>query len=387
MSLLCLQVAQASITPQGLDLVRNIRYLRAVTYDVPLYPKIRFGTDQQALAMGFGDTIPKNTAIIRNLKKEVIYSIDIVYTDFPKGQNMDTLNLQRLKALYNVWPEIFSNPLVEWRLVKQTGVYSTEQAKKAFHGIVITYREYKGFDYESKTMEAHLEHGKVVDSTVYKVFTRNNHWKKMLVVSDVTGSMQPYTSEFLLWLKLALKNNGTEQIVFFNDNDENSSENYGEKGFDLIGVWDTGSENFNKIVRKCLEAMYKGDHYENNLEALIYAIKNNPTCEEVVMIADNWEDPCDMHLLPALKALNKPIHIVVCGVNAVMNTNYLDIAYATGGTVHTMEQDLNDLVTVNEGRSVKIGHERYKIKEGKFKHITAKRGFCKLFSYLYKMRP
>ena len=50
----------------------------------------------------------------------------------------------------------------------------------------------------------------------------------------------------------------------------------------------------------------------------------------------------------------------------VTNTVYLYIARATGGSVHTMDQDLTDLAKLNEGEIVTIGTKKYVITNGKF---------------------
>ena len=85
------------------------------------------------------------------------------------------------------------------------------------------------------------------------------------------------------------------------------------------------------------------------------------------MIADNWENPCDMHLLGYLKEKQIPVRIIVCGVEDQMNTKYLEIAYATGGSVHTMEQDLKNLASMKNGSTIRVGKsKKFKMSSGKF---------------------
>ena len=54
---------------------------------------------------------------------------------------------------------------------------------------------------------------------VYKrqVLDRKKEWKNKIVVTDVTGSMSPYTTQLLLWYKLHETEKDVNQFVFFND--------------------------------------------------------------------------------------------------------------------------------------------------------------------------
>jgi hypothetical protein len=42
------------------------------------------------------------------------------------------------------------------------------------------------------------------------------------------------------------------------------------------------------------------------------------------------------------------------------------MAYKTGGSVHTIESDIVDLIKYKEGEVVKIGQQYYKIINGRF---------------------
>lgn len=359
-----------SVYANPIQLIKNVKKYRSITREVDIYRFTDQGHSQIPIGLHFGKSELTNLSVLKQLKKETILSIDLVYTDFPKNDLMDSLNLLRMQALYAQWPELFNNKLIEWNFVKQTGIKNRKQAEKAFHGFVFNIRAYKGYDYEMDAINEMLNLGKPADSTLLKVFERNKNWKDMYIITDVTASMFPYTAELLFWFKLALKKNLTKAFVFFNDDEDNSTTQ--ENTFDNLGMWETTSENFEKILRLCSRAMNKGRHFENNLEAIFYTLKKYPEAQNLVMIADNWEDPCDMNLLSELKAIGKPVHIIVCGVNKVINTNYLDIAYATGGTVHTLEEDMSELIKLNEGEKLKIGSERYVIKNGKFEHLEVK---------------
>ena len=303
---------------------------------------------------------------LKKIKNQTIVGIDLVYTDYPKNANLHELNRARIIEIYKHLPQAFDRGMVEWRIIKQTGVHSKEQMKQFFHGCVVYYRPFQGFGAEQEEISDVLNgKAKPKDSTLLKVFHRNKDWKNMLVVCDVTGSMSPYTAQLLLWIKANQKMKTFKQIVFFNDDDNRSTTQ--ENGLDQTGIWPIESENSNKVIQKAFEAMEKGQHEENNLEAICYAIKKFPENKEnVVMIADNWEDPCDMKLLHFLEEQKIPVKIVVCGVVDRINLNYLKIAHKTGGSVHTMEEDLYNISKIGEGQTFKIGKMRFKMSRGTF---------------------
>jgi hypothetical protein len=214
------------------------------------------------------------------------------------------------------------------------------------------------------SMETKLQREPPEDSTVLNILDRMQ-WVRMLVVSDVTASMYPYTGQLLLWLKLHEDERYIHQFVFFNDGDrkEEDQKMIGSTG----GIYSTSSAIFEEVELLLYKAMHNGSGGaipENNIEAIVRGIEACPSCREVVMIADNWSGVKDMELLPYVK---KPVHIITCGVHDKINTDYLDIARATGGSVHLIEQDINNLAAINEGGKITIGNNIYIIKKGKFR--------------------
>ena len=195
----------------------------------------------------------------------------------------------------------------------------------------------------------------------------------MLVVCDVTGSMSPYTGQLLLWIAANNKLKTFKQVVFFNDDDTRSTNQVETQ--DIKGIWATNTTKLDNLLDLAFEAMEKGGHEENDLEAICYAIKKYPENKQnVVLIADNWENPCDMQLLEFLKKEKIPVRVVVCGVSERMNLNLLDIAYQTGGSIHTMEQDLTDIAKVGEGKTFAIGNLNFKMSGGKFVQLASTNG-------------
>jgi hypothetical protein len=322
------------------------------------------------LKMSPGDYVMINPSEIKKLEGQTIVGVDLVYSDYPVGENFTELNRKRILALNMYLPSAFNNPMIKWQIVKQIGVERTGNIQNYFHGFVIYYRPLPTFQEENKTITDIID-GKVAptDSTLLKVFDRNKAWKDMLVVCDVTGSMSPYTAQLLFWIKSNQKLKTFKQIVFFND-DDNKSTNQTATA-DETGIWSIESGNSTKVIETAFEAMQKGSHEENDLEAICYAIKKFPENKgNVVLIADNWENPCDMQLLEYLKSQKIPVHIIVCGVTDRMNTLYLDIAYATGGSIHTMEEDLSNIATMGEGKVIRFGNFKFKMTGGKFVQIA-----------------
>lgn len=322
------------------------------------------------LASQPGDYRIDNTAAARILNGETITAVDLVYTDYPEGEDFTELNRKRILELYMHVPNAFNHQVVNWRIVKQTGVGKGANLSKYYHGFVVYYRPVPKFQ-EEELLINKIINGivPIEDSTILNAFKRNKQWKDMLVVCDVTGSMAPYTGQLIVWLKLNGTLKSAKQLVFFNDDDEKSNDQ--SKKLDSMGIWDVESYNLDRILKTTLKAMQNGSHVENNLEAVFYAAKKYPgNKKNIIMIADNWEDPCDMNLLPKLKELKIPIRVIICGVNKSLNTKYLDIAFATGGSIHTMEEDINDMATLAEGKTIKLMGMKFKLQGGKFIQIN-----------------
>lgn len=324
------------------------------------------GFKYQNISVEPGDYRILNTTIPRILNDETITQVDLVYSDYPKGDDFSDLNRKRIIELFMECPNAFNKQTIRWRLVKQTGVTSSYELKKYFHGFVVYFRPLIPYQIEKELFTDILEGKKPLqDSTLIKVFTRNTSWKDMLCVADVTGSMSPYTAQLLVWVKFNEKLKTFKQFVFFNDNDDKSNDQ--STTVDTSGIWNIETFKSEKLMEKMLYSMAKGGHIENDLEAIFYATKKyGDNVKNIVLIADNWEDPCDMHLLPKLKALNIPIRVVICGVNSVLNTKYLDLAYATNGSVHTMEEDLTEMGKMNDGKIFTISKLKFKLQAGKF---------------------
>lgn len=456
------------------------------TVHVPSYAKAVSlpGRSQLLLETGFNNGIFLSPQKLDSLNGKVIEKVELVYTHYWTGNTFrqDLLNAQRISALKKTAPFIFDQPLTEWSLVAQHSA-TAEEARKQFHGFVITYRDeptaasmkeeidfikdmlegkkIAAEDISKKDTSAGSEketgkdiivpviatssflyswtlasngnyiwtvekedtilqkallkqggeitgsardhdmfsHGKKevyfikirklpgvtyfddadvvkapssgyityswkIDSTVTAVLDRKkNEWKDMLVLGDLTGSMAPYSSQLFMWYKMNMMTKPVKYFVFFNDGDMKgwNEKHPGSTG----GLYYTSGATFEEVMSTAQQTMTNGsggDLPENNVEAAIAGLEKCSDCDAVIMIADNWATPRDLELAYKIK---KPLKIILCGASRGINIEYLNLARATGGSVHLMEQDLESLASMLEGETITVRNITYQLRSGK----------------------
>jgi len=198
------------------------------------------------------------------------------------------------------------------------------------------------------------------DSLLINFFKRNNELKNVAVVCDVTGSMSPYIAQMLLWQKLNLAENKDvmKYFCFFNDGD--LTPDHLKKTGSVGGIYMQETSDFDEIKNLAYKAMRNGgggDCPENNFEATIATLNTFKKCDQVVMIADNYATPRDMALL---YKIDKPVKIIVCGAwDGRINEAYLTAAKKLGGSVHTMESDIDNLQKLAIGQVITIEKAKY----------------------------
>ncbi len=206
--------------------------------------------------------------------------------------------------------------------------------------------------------------GKTPD-LIFRVFDRNKQWQNCLIATDVTGSMYPYLAQFQLWHKLHLMaNSGNHDFVFFNDGD--MTPDHIKITGSVGGIYYVNADSYEALNETMLTSMQNGgggDCPENNIEAVLEGLRKNPSCKEVIMIADNWATPRDLSLLEKVKV---PIRLVLCGAQYGINTAYLDMIRKNKGSIHTIEKDLYNLATMMDGQSIDIDGQHFILKDGKF---------------------
>ncbi|TXI85763.1 MAG: hypothetical protein E6Q37_05680 [Crocinitomicaceae bacterium] len=310
------------------------------------------------------------------LKTADVRMIELVFSDFPKGEDLKKLNLNRIKEVESWRKTLVSNPEITWKIIRQTDCTNEAEAKTLFHGVVIHYKgpqteEDRILEFTTTMRFLPLEEEikdpvklrkSLPDSTIFKVLERNKQWKKMAVVADLTGSMSPYTAQLVLWFKLKTKDQRIQDLIFFNDGDKtpDAKKVIGKTG----GIYHGKGNNYKQVrelALKTIQGGCGGDAPENNCEALLFALENAPDAEEYILIADNFAPIKDAILM---NQIHKPIRIILCGTSYGINLQYLNLARKTGGSVHTMESDLVDLIKMNEGEKFTFMKQKFIIKNG-----------------------
>lgn len=325
------------------------------------------------LPMSYGGLSMANIAELKKINPTLIKRVDLVYTAYPIG-SFNELTEKRIQSLYSNYPALFADKQIEWNLVAQTNCQDIDDAKLLYHGFVIYYIDVNkkpaniaDIDYIKSRFKdpSNKDFSKFLfkDSSVIKALSRNTEWSKMLVVADLTGSMSPYITQLLMWYRLNTKPDKIIYWVFFNDGDFKREDEkvIGKTG----GVYSAKSDSFEVVLNLSLETMMNGnggDAAENDIEALLRGIELCPECEDIVLIADNNSPIRDLELA---KEIRKPIKTILCGSNLGINTQYLDLAIETKGSIHTIEEDLQNLVDLSEGQILKIGKQTFKVVQGK----------------------
>jgi hypothetical protein len=201
------------------------------------------------------------------------------------------------------------------------------------------------------------------DSSVFKVLERNDQWDNMLIVSDWTSSMYQYGAQVVLWYKRNIEKGTISQFVFFNDGDNKKTKRLGKTG----GIYFVNPDNIGHVTQMMKKVQKNGDGGdapENDIEALLKATKKVKSFSEVILIADNNSPVKDMKLLQDLKV---PVRVIICGCKRgqTIRHDYLQIASATNGSVHTVEEDIWNLSGIKEGERITILDIEYQRTRGR----------------------
>lgn len=317
----------------------------------------------------------------RDIRIKRVKKVELIFTNYPLNRrdwrtHYDTLLHRRMDALFELIPALATDTTVEWHAVLQTDCQSAKIARERFHGVVLTFQVVPSEKLKNTFQNIReIISGKIAfaDSIVFKVFERNRTWSNMLVVNDWTGSMYPYGAQAVLWHRLNLNRAAIKHFLFFNDGDmrPDDRKTIGQTG----GLYLVSAAQLSKIAETLRQVMlngYGGDPEENDVEALLYGIKQVPQCSEVILIADNNSAVRDISLLPELASLKMPIRVILCGTSngAPPNADYLNIARQTGGSLHTIQEDITQLARQQEGAIIPIGQYKYRLENGQFVRLT-----------------
>jgi hypothetical protein len=433
--------------------------------EIPVYEPIDNGLMLLKLPTGFAESVFLDEQTKQILQNAEIFNIDLVYTEYPAGNNFEALNRRRFNWLVNNLPKNWGDGRPVVRLVRQTLAKNQKDAGKMFHGFAIYYRqkpsaellktelEYiktiiskpdkttdedscfsknkskrnhfilrrdkdslyifcydsiavswlkkKSLNFEILTpnelyRKGYLPPGEKaayfgncfslvvtscmppppakaktpfeaenpIDNTVLKALSRNN-WTDMLICVDVTGSMSPYTAQVAAWLQVKSRYEKLRYFIAFNDGDgmADDKKEPGKTG-GIYGIRPAGFNDVSETIYKAMKAGSGGDIPENDMEALLQGINTCTDCKQVILVADNRAPVRDMALLSAIK---KPVTIILCGLkNSHINIDLLNIARATGGSLHTTDEDLVNVTTLKEGEAFSYQGISYRVVKGVF---------------------
>ena len=215
------------------------------------------------------------------------------------------------------------------------------------------------------------ENGEEVLSVLYR---NRKKWRSKFIISDMTCSMYPYFDQVIVWHALEMnlrdKQKFDNQYMFFNDGDGKtmSEKIMGKTGGFHYSTESPNLESLLPLIKETTSTGCSGDGPENDFEALINGIdKRKIHAREIILIADNNSEVRDFELLKYIKV---PVRIILAGSLWDVNEQYLELAYKTKGSVHTIEEDIENLFELNDGESIDIGNNSYRISGGKFLKIS-----------------
>lgn len=377
--------------------------------------------DQILLKFDFGSDQFESDESLDLLKESTILHISFIYSAFKVSDSFeqDALNKKRLFSLYKSIPHAFKN--VQWEVIEQSDVTSRDKALAFFHGFVIDYREQttpelieeelsyikasldlldppapapkrirepsraklpmSSEDYyleikkrnkkkrlEQTTPKLNVSYSRIFkDTTLIAVFDRNKDWEDLLITCDLTASMSPFVAQLFVWFKVNMEANKIKHFVFFNDGNtlSDTRKEIGKTG----GIYFSDAQNIDSalhIAEKCMANSNGGDRPENDVEALLKGIAQYDDYTEVVLIADNWANMRDYSLM---NQISKPVRIILCGTSKGINPQYLDLARSTKGSIHTLELDVLNIDSINDGELLKIREQEFKLVNDHFIEI------------------
>lgn len=337
------------------------------------------------LQNGYASAIIRNTSSWRPDYDSIdVVDITFIYTRYPFDKKKWAVGYhyllnERLMELFRLDSNL-NDAHINYHIAYQTGCKNAKEAKTYKHGILITYKIFDAKTIElkreqrkrlsgvsphlqmsyRKDVEAFIkEQGGITDSTVYKIFDRHPEWRKSLVVMDWTSSMYQYGASCVLWHSLHYNQSGIRYFTFFNDGD-NKPEYLKKAGY-TGGIYHEKADRLDdviKLFRLVMKNGSGGDVPENDIEAMIKAIQYFPDFDELILIADNSACIKDYIISDSIKV---PIKVILCGTKNGINPMYLNLAAKTGGSVHTIEEDIYSMQNTGIGQeTVNIGGINFK---------------------------
>ncbi|MDX2063441.1 MAG: hypothetical protein SFY70_10305 [Bacteroidia bacterium] len=290
-----------------------------------------------------------------------VHEIDLVYSHYPADTNQwrtpfGYLMTQRIRRIQALDPR-FSAPTIRWNLVAQTDCRTEAQAKALFHGFVVKYRV-QLTDLERpdplQLQELYFQITKqlmggpdLVGGVLHTFLARRPEADSLEVVLDCTSSMYTHTAELFNWLRHTPRPGALRRVLLFNDGDDFLHPNRFER---QKPIGQTGGfypidrpDDFEAVVKTLELCLFNGDGTEgteNDLEALLFAqgrlAPGAP--QRLLLIADN----SPIRDIELLDRLTVPVDVFIVDPDRQLgvHSDYLSIAWYTGGTVYTPKGDI-----------------------------------------------
>ncbi|MBC8155784.1 MAG: hypothetical protein H7Z72_23085 [Bacteroidetes bacterium] len=208
------------------------------------------------------------------------------------------------------------------------------------------------------------------DSTTYRVLARNlTRWPNAVVVCDFTSSMYRYSTQLMAWFERNKTSKQVQGIVFFTDCDSLGRETQpGQSGQLFVTRGRTVQDVLPLMLASARNTMGNVADAENNIDPLVHAQRQFPEADHLILIADNSSTVKDMARLPELRT---PVHIILCGPTQdtarAFQPDYHAIARQTGGSLHTLEDDLTNVSQLRPNTWIRIDRRYYRLnRRGRF---------------------
>ena len=235
-------------------------------------------------------------------------------------------------------------------------------------------RDYQAIEASIKTLASkdqqavslNKNHYAEVGEEIKSMFQRNkNQWKRKRVIANIDCSMYQYIDELMVWNFTDQEEQQNNTYWLFNGFNYKDAETDGHSRRGIFHVPENNVQGFFNTIDKIVNFSCRGSRLENVVEALILGAEGKTTEEDLLFIADNYSDVSD---LGKLNQLTVPVHILLTDSKYGVNENYLEIAYHTGGSIHTQHEDISSqqLKDLTDGDRLLIGEFMYTFFKGKF---------------------
>jgi len=198
------------------------------------------------------------------------------------------------------------------------------------------------------------------------LYRNKEQWKQKRIVANIDCSMYQYIDELLVWNYFEQSGKSNNSYWLFNgfqNNAKKSETDQHRRG--IYEVTKNDVDGFFDTIDKIVNFTCSSNRLENVVEALIIGATDKRPEDELLFIADNYSDVSDLH---KLSGLNTPVRVLLTASSYGINEQYLEIAYRTGGSIHTKNEDISkeQLKGLKDGEKLRIGKFGYQFLKGRF---------------------